>query len=327
MVAVHKGTLVIAMALAFAVGDDTAAWADPEPVTISIASGQTGGLYYPVAGAICKLVNENTDAHGITCTVEFGEGSVGNIEAMREGKVSMAMAQADSQRDAVEGVGPFEEEGAYADLRSMFALFVENVTVLARKDKDIASFEDLEGKRLYLPDAGSGVRALMEQLIEAEGWDADAIEVVTEHEAPNLAQALCSNEFDAFAIIVAHPSPLITEATNSCDAVLVPVAGSPVEEVVADDPMYPKSSIAGDTYRGNDQDVETIGLVATLVTSTETDARIVYHVTKSFFEGLDRLKQESDLFAALTPEQLVQVGLTAPLHEGASQYFREAGLQ
>ena len=301
--------------------------APPDKMTISIASGRTGGLYHPVAGAICQLVNEKTDQHGITCTVAFGDGSISNIMDMRDGDASMAMAQSDIHRDAVKGAGPFEEDGAYEDLRSMFALFVETVTVLARKDKDIASFEDLEGKRVYLPDEGSGGRVLMERLIAAEGWGPDAIDVVDDHEAPNLAQALCDNEFDAFTVAVGHPSPLVKEAAESCDAVLVPVAGGVVDEIIAADPMYTKSIIPGGTYRGNDRDVEALGLVATLVTTAGTKPEVAYHVTASFFEGLDRLAQESDLFTALAAEQMADVGLTAPLHAGARRYFEDAGLR
>jgi TRAP-type uncharacterized transport system substrate-binding protein len=86
----HAAGIPIALILAVAAATPVAA-AERE-TTVTIASGRPGGLYHPVAGAICKLVNEKTDAHGITCTVEFGVGSVTNIEAMRDGEVTLAIA-------------------------------------------------------------------------------------------------------------------------------------------------------------------------------------------------------------------------------------------
>ena len=117
---------------------------------ISIISGRPGGIYYPVAGAICQLVNEHTAEHGVTCTVTFGVGSIANIEAMREGEATMAIAQSDTQRDALVATGPFAEADAFTELRSVAALFVEQVTIVSRKDKGIVAFDDLKGKRVSL---------------------------------------------------------------------------------------------------------------------------------------------------------------------------------
>lgn len=323
----QRGLTVAAAGLIAAATWGGSARAAPDPVSITIASGRTGGLYHPVAGAICKLVNEKTSEHGITCTVEFGDGSISNIEDLRDGEVLLAMAQSDIQRDAVEGTGPFADEGGFEAMRSMVALFVEQATVLARKDADIATFQDLKGKRFYLPRVGSGGRLLMERLFAAEGWGPGDIDILPRYDAPNLAQALCDHEFDAFSVTVGHPSPLIREATNTCDAVLVPISGPIIGKVIAAEPMYARSVIPAGTYRGNRKDVAGIGLVATLVTTTDLRPDVAYQVTKAFVEALDRLAQESSLFKSLNAKELAVVGLTAPLHEGAARYFEEAGLK
>ncbi|MCB1487534.1 MAG: TAXI family TRAP transporter solute-binding subunit [Bauldia sp.] len=293
---------------------------------ISIASGTAGGLYHPVAGAICKLVNEHTADHGIVCTVAFGEGSVANIQTMRAGETTFAMAQSDTAREAMLGTGPFVEPGPYDALRSVMSLFVEQVTIVTRRDKNIHDFADLKGKRVYPSSPGSGGYLLMHALFEAEGWQpGDVIEISDDDlKAPDIAQALCDNEVDAFSVTVGHPSPLVKEAADTCDVVLVPVSGPAADALIASDALYAKATIPGGLYRGNPQDVPGLGLVATLVTTADANADMVYQVTKAYFEGMDRLRDASPLFSSLTVEQMERDGLSAPLHEGAARYYAEA---
>ncbi len=297
-----------------------------DAVAISIAGGRPGGVYHPVAGAICNFVNEGTEAHGITCTVEVGEGSVSNLQALRAGRVTMALAQSDTQKKALTGEEPFEEAGPFEDLRSMFALFVEKVTVVARADRGIVVFEDLKGQRVNLPPEGSGGRILMQRIMAAKGWDEDAVIEVAEYEAPNLAEALCDGEFDALSVTVGHPSPLVREAANTCDVVLIPVTGPAVDQLIETNPLYAQSIVPGGLYRGNDRDVEGLGLIATLVTTAEVSPDVVYEVTKAFFAGLDRLREASPLFTQLASKDMAEAGLSAPLHDGAVRFFEEAGL-
>lgn len=305
----------------------TAVAADGE-TTVTIASGTAGGLYHPVAGAICTLVNENTAEHGITCTVEFGIGSVTNIEALRDGEVSLAMAQSDTQREAVFGDGPFAEAGPFDAMRSIASLFVEQVTVISRKDKNIVSFDDLKGKRVYPSEPGSGGYILMQKLMEARGWSPDDIVEVTEFEAADLAEALCNGEFDAFSITVGHPSPLIKEAAATCDIVLVPVEGPSVDRLIAEEDLYATSSVPDGMYRNVDREIPGLGLVATLVTTDALDDEVVYQITRAIFDNLDRLREGSPLFTSLSAAQMASDGLSAPLHDGAARYYAaEAGLR
>lgn len=317
----------ILIAVGLAVTIKSTAPAAERPTTVTIVSGQPGGLYHPVAGAICKLVNEKTSEHRITCTVEFGVGSITNIETLREGEVTLAIAQSDIQRDAVNGTGPFAEAGSFDAMRSIASLFVEQLTVVARKDKKIVELEDLKGKRLNPSVPGSGQYVLMQQLMEVEGWSPGDVELVTELKAPDEAEALCDGEFDAFSLAVGHPSPLIKEAAAACDVVLVPVEGPAVEKIIADEPLYTKSVVPAGTYRGNPDAVPGLGLSATLVATDAVDTEVVYEVTKALFGGLGRLSKASPIFRSLTAEQMARDGLTAPLHEGAAQYYSESGLR
>jgi TRAP transporter TAXI family solute receptor len=295
--------------------------------TVTIASGRPGGLYHPVAGAICKLLNEGTDEHGIVCTIGYGVGSITNIEELRDGEVDLAMGQSDIQRDAVNGTGPFSDAGPFEAMRSIASLFVEQLTVVARADRDVATLEDLKGKRLNPSVPGSGQYVLMQQLLEAEGFAPEDVELITEHEGTNAAEALCNGEYDAFSLAVGHPSPLIKEAAAACDITLVPVEGPAVEQIIAEEPLYTTSEVPADTYRNIDDAVPGLGLSATLMATDEVDAEVVYQITKALFEGLDRLREASPIFRSLSAEQMANEGLTAPLHEGAARYYSEVGLR
>ena len=293
---------------------------------MSISGGQPGGLYYPVAGALCSLVNEHAADHQLNCTVGYSAGSIANIQALRDGEADLAIVQSDTQSEAMTGSGAFASVGPFPGLRSVAALFVEDMAIASRKDKGIVGLDDLRGKRVSLGAPGSGGRAMMERLMEAAGWSARDVTDVPEggYAAPNLAEALCDGELDAFVTTVGHPSPLITDAVSMCDVTLVPLAGPAVNGLVASNDFYAASVIPAGTYSGIGKDVPAIAVVATLVTIADVPPHDVYAVTRAFVEGYDRLRERSPLFGALSVEELASLGLSAPLHEGAARYYSEA---
>ena len=319
-------SMIVAAALAATFGQVGKAGA-VDAQTVTIATGKIGGIYHPVGGAICKLVNDHTAEHGIACTVEITGGSTDNLKNLREGRVSLAMVQSDSQFSAVKGIGPFEADGPFDEMRSMFAPYVEHFTLVAREDANINSFEDLEGKRVYMGPLGAGKRETMQVILDAFGWSGDEMEDISELKASNVAEALCDNEIDAFIYTIGHPSPAVREAVATCRAVLAPIAGPAIDELLNNNPIYVAAVLPKGTYIGQSRDIATLGLVATVVTTTRTKLEVVYQVTKAFFENLDRLREASPLFSSLTTSEMVSSGRTAHLHAGASKYFSEAGLR
>jgi len=293
---------------------------------ITIGTGGVTGVYYPTGGAICRLVNKGRKSHGIRCSVESTGGSVYNLNTIRAGELDMGVAQSDWQFHAYNGTSKFEDKGAFKELRAVFSVHPEPFTVVARADSGIKKFADLKGKRVNIGNPGSGQRGTMEVVMGALGWTKDDFALASELKSAEQAQALCDNKIDAMVFTVGHPSGSIKEATTSCDAVIVEVAGPEIDKLVTDNSYYRVATIPGGMYRGNDADVQTFGVGATFVSSTNTDADVVYQVVKSVFENFDSFRKLHPAFANLQKAQMAKDGLSAPLHDGAAKYYKEAGL-
>ncbi|MCB1859979.1 MAG: TAXI family TRAP transporter solute-binding subunit [Gammaproteobacteria bacterium] len=293
---------------------------------ITIGTGGVTGVYYPTGGAICRLVNKGRKEHGVRCSVESTGGSVYNLNTIRAGELDMGVAQSDWQFHAYHGTSKFEEQGPNKDLRAVFSVHAEPFTVVARADSGIKNFEDLKGKRVNIGNPGSGQRGTMEVLMGALGWTNDDFALASELKPAEQSKALCDNKIDAMVYTVGHPSGSIKEATTSCDTILVSVTGPAVDKLVSENDYYRVATIPGGMYRGNPDDVKTFGVGATFVSSTNVPADTVYVVVKSVFENFDSFRKLHPAFEHLQKEQMVKDGLSAPLHDGAAKYYKEAGL-
>ncbi len=293
---------------------------------ITIGTGGVTGVYYPTGGAICRLVNQGRRDHGVRCSVESTGGSVYNINTIREGELEFGVAQSDWQYHAYNGTSRFEEAGAFEGLRAVFSVHPEPFTVVARADSGIETFEDLQGKRVNIGNPGSGQRGTMEVLMEALGWTTDDFALATELKASEQSAALCDNQIDAMVYTVGHPSGSISEATTACDSVLVEVSGDAVAQLIEENSFYRSATIPGGMYRGNDEDVMTFGVGATFVSSADVSEEVVYTLVKSVFDNIDDFRGLHPAFANLDPAAMASAGLSAPLHDGAARYYREAGL-
>jgi TRAP transporter TAXI family solute receptor len=293
---------------------------------ITIGTGGVTGVYYPAGGAICRLVNKGRDSHGFRCAVESTAGSLYNLNAIRNGDMELGIVQSDWQYQAYNGTGSFKQTGPYPDLRSVFSIHSEAFTVVARRDSGIETFEDLKGKRVNVGAAGSGQRATTEVVLDAYGWTLKDFSAATEFKPAEQAQALCDGKVDAIIYIVGHPNGAIQEATTTCDTVIVDVAGPQIDALIADHPYYAQTVIPGGLYEGNEDDVSTFGVKATLVTSDEVSDDAIYEVVKAVFDNFEEFRNLHPAFTYLDPKRLPTEGNSAPLHEGAERYFKEKGL-
>ncbi len=293
---------------------------------VTIGTGGVTGVYYPTGGAICRLVNKGKKDHGIRCSVESTGGSVYNLNAIAAGELDMGVAQSDWQYHAYHGTSKFADAGENKDLRAVFSVHPEPFTVVARADSGIKTFDDLKGKRVNVGNPGSGQRGTMEVIMKAKGWTMDDFKLASELKSAEQSNALCDNKIDAMVFTVGHPSGSIKEATTSCDSVLVEVTGPEITKLINDNDYYRVAVIPGGMYRGNDKDVTTFGVGATFVSSAKVDEKVIYNVVKAVFEDFDQFKKLHPAFANLKKEEMIKDGLSAPLHDGAKKYYKEAGL-
>ena len=293
---------------------------------VTIGTGGVTGVYYPTGGAICRLVNQTRKQHGIRCSVESTGGSIYNLNTIRAGELDMGVAQSDWQYHAYHGTSKFEEQGPNKELRAVFSIHPEPFTVVARTDSGIKNFQDLKGKRVNIGNPGSGQRGTMEVAMAAMGWTNDDFKLASELKSAEQSQALCDNKVDAIVFAVGHPNGSISEATTSCDSVMVNVTGPAFDKLIADNSYYRIATIPGGMYRGTATDTTTFGVGATFVSSTKVPDEVIYQVVKAVFDNFDDFKNLHPAFANLKPEEMIKDGLSAPLHNGAIKYYKEAGM-
>ncbi|KGQ27222.1 MULTISPECIES: TAXI family TRAP transporter solute-binding subunit [Gallibacterium] len=291
---------------------------------VTIGTGGQTGVYYVVGQSICQLVNRDTAKTGLKCNAPSTGASVANLNGIANKQLDMGIAQSDWQYHAYHGTSSFEGK-KNEKLRAVFSIHPEPFTVMARDDSGIKSFDDLKGKRVNVGDPGSGTRATMNVILKAKGWDDSVFKVASELKPAEMASVMCDNNLDAITYNVGHPNGALKEAAASCDAHLVPVTGPAIDKLVADNPYYAKAVIPGGLYKGSDQPVDTFGVYATLVSSTDVSPEVVYDVVKAVFDNFDRFKRLHPAFANLKEQDMIKNALSAPLHEGAVKYYKERG--
>lgn len=292
---------------------------------VTIGTGGQTGVYYVAGQSICRFLNRGAADHGIKCNAPASGGGVANVNGIRSGEFNFGIMQSDHQYKALNGVAPFEKEGAMQDIRAVFSLQSEVFTILARRDAKIASFDDLKGKRVNIGNPGSGQRDTLDEIMQVKGWDRSAFALAAELKPAEQASALGDNNIDAMTYFVGHPNGAIQEATTTTDAVLVPVTGAEIDTLLAAKSYYTKADIPGGLYKGNDAPTPSIGGKAVLSTSASASPEMVYQLVKSVFDNIDRFKRLHPAFADLKEEDMIKVGLSAELHEGAVRYYKERG--
>jgi len=297
-----------------------------ETTFVSIGTGGITGLYYPAGSAIAKLINKKRQLYGIRANVESTDGSVFNISAIASGNMQFGIVQSDRLYQAVHGHDEWAAKGPQKDLRAVFGIHSESVTLVAAADSGIRTLNDLRGKRVNIGNAGSGQRQNAIDALMAGGirFDKDLkAEGVKSSEAPALLQ---DGKLDAFFYTVGHPSSAFREAASGPVKVcFIPVSGPEIEELLKAKPCYAKCSFSPKMYPGavNEEDnIETFCVKATLCTSVHVPDKVVYAVTKEVLSNLDEFRKVHPAFEELTRKGMPE-GLSAPIHPGAEKYFKE----
>ncbi|MFQ1787246.1 TAXI family TRAP transporter solute-binding subunit [Aeromonas veronii] len=284
---------------------------------LTIGTGPLNGVYYPTGGAICRVLNAGHALHGDSCTVQSTRGSMANLKALDKGDVQLALVQSDVLHHALHGTGPFSGQGANNELRSLFRLYQESLTLLAAPNSGITTLADIEGKRVYPGNKGAGEQITSQALMAAMRWQPGQFAAYQLKSDSEPLEGLCDGSLDAAFVVAGHPSLAVGDLISRCKVRLIPIEGEQIDRLLKQHPYYQRSRIAANLYPGQTTAINNIGMSAELVALVSLPDPIVRTVRDTL---LARVKQFSRLHPALskvTPEQL-QAQTELPLHAGMS---------
>ena len=299
--------------------------------SIVIGTGHVKGAYHAAGVGICRFVNQGTAEHGVACETRNTRGDMENIDGLQrlggKGELTMALAQGRWVNHAHNGYGRFEAAGPNRDVRAVFSLYPQPLTVAARADAGIGHFNDLEGKRVNIGEPDSLHRDAMNVLMEELGWDASTLASATEMNPEDAVTALCDNELDAIVVADGNPNQHLRDASFFCDIVLAEVSGPAVDALVRSNYYYIATTIPGGMYKGTEGDTKTFGAVAVMMAGQVIEHDVIYTATKAVFENLEEFRGLHDSFGALAKKAMTTEGIQVPLHGGSDKYLREVGLR
>ena len=290
------------------------------PRFITIATGGTGGAYYPIGGAAGAMLANGME--GVDSGVaETTGGSVENLQLLHDGRTEIILAQGDAVFNAWEGIEPFDGQ---QNVRTIGMAYINLGQWVTTEDTGITSFEDLPGNRFSTGDAGSGTEVFTTNVLAALGIDDSEIDI-QRLSFDDQTAAIRNNQLEAGSWIVAPGASSIADLASSDDIVIIPFSDEEVEAVVAAHPYYTGAILEGGTYQGVDEDVQTLGTWNSWLMSPDASDDFAYAVTKLLHENTDIVAQGhpsgGDLDAANINEALTL------LHPGAIRYFEEIGIE
>lgn len=288
---------------------------------MTMGTGGTAGTYYGYGGILGQYIKNNAS---IDVTVVSTDGSKANIQGIDAGDYQLGTVQSDVMSYAWEGTRAFEEDGKVDTFRVVAGLYAEAVQ-LVTMDPSIKSVADLKGKAVSIGAPGSGVYFNAIDILTAAGLKETDINAQYQSFADS-ADALKDGKIDAAFIVAGPPTPAITELCTTNDAYLVPIDGEIAEKLMADCPFYSLHTIPAGTYKGQDADVTTVTVKATLIVSADASEEDVYNLTAAIFDNAEAITKEHAKGAELSVENAT-AGLTVPFHAGAAKYFKEKGIE
>ena len=292
----------------------------PRAQFISIATGGTGGVYYPYGGGLAKVLNENLPS--IRATAEVTAASVDNLKLIRDGKADVAFALADTVADAVNGRGAFA--GAPVPAASLAVLYANYTHLVTLASSGINRVADLRGRRVSTGSPGSGTEVIALRVLRAAGVDPDADVTRQGLGASESADALKDGKIDAFFWSGGLPTAAVQDLSHSSGITirLIPTGDLVPALQKEHGPLYFTLQVPANAYPDVTVPVPVVGVANVLVVNRSMPEQLAYDITRILFE------QQDDL-AAIHPEarnlslETAAKGSPADFHPGAARFYRE----
>ncbi len=296
--------------------------ANAQSTRLSIATGGTGGVYFPYGGALASLLSDGLEDTEVTA--EVTAASVDNMYLIADGGADIAFVLGDTAFDAVQGNAPFEEQVNGVALATLYNNYTQ---IVVNADAGIASVADLAGKRVSVGSPGSGTEVIANRILEVSGIDPESGIEVERLGVAESADAIRDGNIDAFFWSGGLPTAAITDlaATPNLSISLLPhgeITGA-LQEAYGD--FYNTATIPAETYPGQAEDVEVVVVPNVLVVNGEMDEELAYNITRVMFEGQADLAAAHPAANDLTLENAVQ-NSPIPYHPGAIRYYEEQGV-
>ena len=315
-----KSTIRIAGALllAFAAG--------AQAQNISIATGGTGGVYYPLGGGFAAVLSKKVP--GMQATAEVTGGSVANLQLIGSGKPYIALTQADAAIDAVKGQDKFA--GKPIPVRTLAVLYPNRMHVVSIEGTGIAKMADLKGRRVSTGSGGSATEVFAFRVIEAAGLDKDKDMKRERLGVAESVNALKDRKIDAFFWVGGLPTAAVTDLANSPGAKIrmIDIADLVPAMTRKYGSIYIRDVIPKTVYKGMEADNQAATVTNLLVVHQNIDDKTAYAITKAVFEHRDdliRVHKEAENFKLENQKTAATGGI--PWHPGAAKYYAEKGVK
>lgn len=297
-----------------------------ERVFFGIATGGTGGTYYPLGGMLAQMISNKVmiGEKKLSATAETGNASVANATLLSRNGIESAFVAADILDAAYKGIKQFEGKDL-KNLRALGALYPETVQLVVRASAGVKTFEDLKGKSISSGSPGSGQWQLLGDLLNSYGMDRKNDISEDYSSFSQSVEKIKDGNLDASLITAGTPTASVLELANHHEIVILPLTGPAIKELQKIQPYYADAILPGGTYKGQDADVETIAVRAIWATHDKLDDETAYNVVKALYENTDTLAKVHVKGKEISLDKALE-SVSIPIHPGAEKYYREKGL-
>jgi TRAP transporter TAXI family solute receptor len=288
---------------------------------VTVLTGGTSGVYYPLGVALSKVYGDNIP--NVRASVQSTKASAENLNLLQAGRGEVAFSLGDAVSDAWKGNEEAGFKSKLDKLRGLAGIYNNYIQIVASADSGIKSLADLKGKRVSVGAPRSGTELNARAIFRGAGLsysDLGKVEYLPFGESVELIK---NRQLDATLQSAGLGVASIRDLANSVNIVVIPVPADVVASI--GDAAYQPAVIPANTYQGQTADVPTAAIRNILVTHSGVPEDVVYQMTKSMFEHLDQLTAAHAAAKAIKAEGAAD-GLPLPLHPGAERYYREAGL-
>ncbi|WP_321495418.1 TAXI family TRAP transporter solute-binding subunit [uncultured Desulfobacter sp.] len=295
-------------------------------IFFGIATGGTGGTYYPLGGVLAQIISDKVvvDGNKLFATAETGNASVANAMLLSRNGIESAFVAADILDAAYKGTKQFDGK-SLKNLRALGALYPETVQVVVRATAGVKTIFDLKGKSISSGSPGSGQWQLLGDLLGAYGMDRKTDIKEDYSSFAQSVEKIRDGDLDASLITAGTPTASVLELANHHNIMILPLSGAPIKALQAVQPYYSSIILPARTYTGQTEDVETIAVRAIWATHDKLDNTLAYNVVKALYENTDALSRWHVKGKEISLAKALE-SVSIPLHPGAEKYYREKGL-